>query len=124
MAFLAVWFERSLKSEAIDGAFDRRHASRGKLRTGVLWENEKGPGTTFLGLGRPREFRFETYGASRHLPGVMTGLRFLRAAQFVAEQLPTKPTKQTELQKLAPGSTLTSFGNKSSKEMAFPHPKS
>jgi hypothetical protein len=33
---LAVWLERS-KGEAIDGAFDRRHAPRGELRTGVLW---------------------------------------------------------------------------------------
>jgi len=37
VASLAVWFERGSKGEAIDGAFDRRHAPRGELRTGVLW---------------------------------------------------------------------------------------
>ena len=37
MASLAVWLERGSKREAIDGAFDRRHTPRGKLRTGVLW---------------------------------------------------------------------------------------
>ena len=43
VAFLAVWLERGLKGEAIDGAFDRRHAPRRELRTGVLWQGEKGP---------------------------------------------------------------------------------
>ena len=37
VASLAVWLERGSKGEAIDGAFDRRHAPRGELRTGVLW---------------------------------------------------------------------------------------
>ena len=37
VASLAVWLERGSKEEAIDGAFDRRHAPRGELRTGVLW---------------------------------------------------------------------------------------
>ena len=43
MTFLAVWLERGLKREAIDGAFDRRHAARRELRTSVLWQDEKGP---------------------------------------------------------------------------------
>ena len=37
VASLAVWLERGSKGEAIDGAFNRRHAPRGELRTGVLW---------------------------------------------------------------------------------------
>src|SRR5438874_12184728 len=37
VASLAVWLERGSKGEVIDGAFDRRHAPRGELRTGVLW---------------------------------------------------------------------------------------
>ena len=60
MALLAIWLERRLKREAIDGAFDRRHAARGELRTGVLWQDKKGPGVAFLALCRPEEFRFET----------------------------------------------------------------
>jgi len=43
MAFLAVRLDHGLKRDAIDGAFDRRHAARGKLRTGALWQDEKGP---------------------------------------------------------------------------------
>ena len=31
MTFLAVFLEHGLKSEAIDGAFDRRHATRGEF---------------------------------------------------------------------------------------------
>ena len=54
MAFLAVGLERGLKREAIDGAFDRRHAARGELRTGVLWQDEKGPGVALLALIGPR----------------------------------------------------------------------
>lgn len=71
MAFLAVWFERGLKGEAIDGAFDRRYAARGELRTGVLWQGEKGPGVALLALRRPEESRLETDlgSGSGHLPG-------------------------------------------------------
>lgn len=59
MTFLAVWLERSLERETIDDAFDRRHATRGELCTGVLWQHEKCP--VFLGTFRgPEEFRFET----------------------------------------------------------------
>jgi len=60
VTFLAVWFELGLKRDAIDGAFDRRHATRGELRTGGLWQNEKRPGINLLALGRPQEFRSET----------------------------------------------------------------
>ena len=71
MAFLAVGFERSLERKAIDGAFDRGHASRRKLRTGILWQDEKGPGAGLLALGRPEEFRFETDRGFGHLPRVI-----------------------------------------------------
>src|SRR5438128_1126151 len=37
VASLAVWLEGGSKGAAIDGAFDRRHARRGGLATGVLW---------------------------------------------------------------------------------------
>ena len=37
VASLAVWLKRGSKGEAIDRAFDGRHAPRGELRTGVLW---------------------------------------------------------------------------------------
>lgn len=72
MAFLAVWLEHGLKREAVDGAFDRRHAARGELRTGVLWQGEKGPGVGLLALGRSEEFRFETNLGSGlgHLLGI------------------------------------------------------
>src|SRR5438034_148933 len=43
----------------IEGTINRSHAAGGKLRTGVLWQDEKGPGTILLALGRPEEFRFE-----------------------------------------------------------------
>src|SRR5262245_18140316 len=43
MALSAVWLEHGLKREAIDRAFDRRHAPRGKLQTRSLWQDEKGP---------------------------------------------------------------------------------
>src|SRR5947208_892879 len=42
--FWPVGFERGLKRHAIDGAFDRGHATRGKLRASSLWQDEKGPG--------------------------------------------------------------------------------
>ena len=60
MAFLTVWLESGLKREAIEGAFDRRHAARRELRTRVLWQNKKAPGAGLGALGRPAEFRFET----------------------------------------------------------------
>jgi len=60
VAFLAVWLESGLKREAIEGAFDRRHAARRELRTRVLWQNKKAPGAGLGALGRPAEFRFET----------------------------------------------------------------
>ena len=71
VAFLAIWLERGLKREAIDGAFDRRHAARGKLRTGVLWQDEKVQESPFSVSGRPEEFRFETDRGFGHLPGVI-----------------------------------------------------
>src|SRR6266478_2785721 len=55
VASLAVWLERGSKREAIDGAFDRRHAPRGELRTGVLWQRKKGPRADPRGRGRPEE---------------------------------------------------------------------
>ena len=66
VAFLAVWLEHGLKRDAIDGAFDCRHATRGELRTGALWQDEKGPGVGLLALGRPQEFRFKTDGGFGH----------------------------------------------------------
>jgi hypothetical protein len=77
VALLAVWLERRLKSEAIDGAFDRRHATRRKLRTSILWQDEKGPGAGLLALGRPEEFRFETDQGFGHLAGVIDRLHRL-----------------------------------------------
>ena len=67
MTFLAVWLERRLKPNAIYRAFDRRHAARGKLRAGVLWQDEKGPGVALRGLGWPEEFRFKTNRRFGHL---------------------------------------------------------
>jgi hypothetical protein len=71
VALLAVWLERGLKSGAIDCAFDRRHASRRKLRTGALWQDEKSPGAGLLALGRPEEFRFKTDQGFGHWAGVI-----------------------------------------------------
>jgi hypothetical protein len=74
VTLLAVWPERGLKRDAIDGAFYRRHTARGKFRTSSLWQNEKGPGVALLALIGPRagrlhcrakEFRFETNLRSR-----------------------------------------------------------
>ena len=53
VAFLAVRLEGGLKREAIEGAFDRRHAARRKLRTRVLWQNKKTPGADLAAVGRP-----------------------------------------------------------------------
>src|SRR6266571_3225767 len=60
VASLAVWLERGSKGEAIDGAFDRRHALRGELRTSILWQGKKGPGADLRGRRRAEEFRSET----------------------------------------------------------------
>jgi len=66
---LAVWLDHSLKGAAVDGAFDRRYAARRELRTGILWQDEKGPGVALLALigpragrlhCRPEELRFKT----------------------------------------------------------------
>src|SRR6266508_6081628 len=67
VAFLAVGLERGLKMEAIDRAFDRRYPTREELGTGVLWQDEKGPGIALLVLRRPEEFRFETNRGFGHL---------------------------------------------------------
>jgi hypothetical protein len=60
VASLAVWLERGSKEETIDGAFDRRHAPRGELRTDVLWQGKKGPRADLRGSRRLEEFRSET----------------------------------------------------------------
>ena len=60
VAFLAVWLESGLKREAVEGAFDLRHAARRELRTRVPWQNKKAPGAGLGALGRPAEFCFET----------------------------------------------------------------
>ncbi len=59
MASLAVRLERGSKRGAIDGAFNRGHAPRRKLRTGVLWQGEKRPGADLRGCRRPAESRTE-----------------------------------------------------------------
>ena len=85
MASLAVWLERGSKGEAIDGAFNRRHAPRGELRTGVLWQGKKGPGAGLRGRRGPEEFRCETDLGSGlgHLCLVsLVGICFLDAAPF------------------------------------------
>src|SRR5207248_11232207 len=65
------WLERGLNGDAIDGAFDSRHATRRKLSTGVLWQDEKGPRIGLFALRWPEEFRFETDRGFRHLPSVV-----------------------------------------------------
>ena len=60
MAFLAVRVERGAKGEAINGGLDGRHAPRGELRAGVLWQDQKGPGVGIGGFRRPKEFCGET----------------------------------------------------------------
>ena len=60
VAFLAVWLKSDLKREAVEGAFDRRHAARRELRARVLWQNKKAPGKGLGALGRSADFRFET----------------------------------------------------------------
>ena len=67
VALLAVWLEHGLKRKAIDGAFDRRHAARGELRTGVLWQDEKRPGVALRALRWPEELRFKTNRRFGHL---------------------------------------------------------
>ena len=80
VAFLAVGLERGLKRKAIDGAFDRRHAPGGELRTGVRWQSEKGPRAGLLALGRPEEFGFETDRFGHCLTTVI-GMRFLKKSR-------------------------------------------
>jgi hypothetical protein len=60
VAFLAVGLECSSKGEAVDGPFDRLHAARRELPTGVVWQDKKGPRAAFRGCRRPEEFRAET----------------------------------------------------------------
>jgi hypothetical protein len=83
VAFLAVWLERSLKGDAIDGAFDRRHAPRGELRTGGLWQGKKGPRGGLRWRRRSEEFRSKTDPRSGHFTWVLQiGICFLAAARF------------------------------------------
>ena len=56
MAFLAVCRQSGLKREAVEGAFDRRHAARRELRTRVLWQNKKAPGAGVGAIGRRQSF--------------------------------------------------------------------
>src|SRR6266550_3889943 len=93
MALLAVWFERRLKSDAIDGAFDRGHASRRKLRTSVLWQDEKGPGAGLLALGGPEEFCFETDQGFGHLPGLIDRINTRRNSQKIFSDARVEITK-------------------------------
>ena len=51
VTFLAVWLELGLKRDAIDSAFDCRHATRRELRTGGLWQDEKRPGVGVIAQG-------------------------------------------------------------------------
>ena len=60
VASLTVWLERGPKGEAIDSAFNRRHAPRGELGTGVLWQGEKAPRADLRGRRRPEKSRLET----------------------------------------------------------------
>ena len=60
VASLAVRLERGSKGEAVEGAFNRRHAPRGELRTGVLWQGKKGPRDGLRGRRRPEQCRSET----------------------------------------------------------------
>ncbi len=92
VAFLAVRLEHRLKTDAINGAFNRRHAARGKLRTGILWQDEKGPGAGLSALIRPRagqlhcgtdEFRFETNQGFGHLAGVIDRILFIGWLNFI-----------------------------------------
>jgi hypothetical protein len=41
VAFLTIWLEGGSKREAIEGAFDRRHAARRELRTRVFGRTRK-----------------------------------------------------------------------------------
>src|ERR1700692_417296 len=60
MALLAVWLERGPKGMAIDDAFRRRHTPRGELRTGLLWQDKKGPRASLRRFGWSQEFCSET----------------------------------------------------------------
>ena len=60
MALLAVWLERGPEGITIDGAFNGRHAPRGELRTGIAWQDKKGPGTPLPSFRRSQEFCSET----------------------------------------------------------------
>src|SRR5262249_41410547 len=85
--------ESGLERKAIDGAFNRRHAPRGELRTGVLWQDEKGPGGALLALRRLQELRFETDLGSGfgHLPGTVKAKRADRGSDPPAARLYVTP---------------------------------
>jgi hypothetical protein len=55
----AVRLERRSKGKAINCAFNRRHAPRGKLCAGGLWQRKKGPRAALRCCSGPQEFRFE-----------------------------------------------------------------
>ena len=85
VASLAVRLERGPKVEAIDRAFDRRHAPGGELRTGVPWQGKKGPGAGVRGCRRPEEFRTETdlrSGSGHFCLVVLIGICFVNGARF------------------------------------------
>ena len=60
VASLAVWFKRGSKGDAIDGAFDCRHAPRRQFRAGTLWQDKKGPRAGLLGRCWTQQFGAKT----------------------------------------------------------------
>jgi hypothetical protein len=77
VASLAIRFERGSKGKAIEGAFDRRQSPRGELRTGVCWQDKKGPGADLRGRHRPQKFRPETDFSGAFVHNVIWQRRYI-----------------------------------------------
>ena len=60
VASLGVRFKSGSKWDAIDGAFDSRHAPRRQFRAGALWQDKKGPRVGLLGRCRSQQFGAKT----------------------------------------------------------------
>src|SRR5207245_1716899 len=74
--------------QAIEGAFNRRHASRGELRTGFPGQGQKGPSDGLRGRHGPEERRAETdLGSGCRIAERASRARFARARRALGPRL-------------------------------------
>ena len=59
MTPLTIWLERCPKGPVIDDALYCGHTPRGKLRTGLFWQDKEGPRASIPRFGRSQDSCFE-----------------------------------------------------------------